>query len=73
MLAEVLIALLLEIIMQQCPNCWEPMSLTANRCPHCGQREAPAAPASRPGYPIWLVFFLMLVFAVLFVRYLGIL
>jgi predicted amidophosphoribosyltransferase len=65
----------LETIMQQCPNCWEPMSITANLCPHCGHGGRIAAQPSkrRSGYVLWLSFILMLAFAVLLVRYLGIL
>jgi len=70
-----LVATFLEMVMQQCPNCWEPMSITANLCPHCGHSEPIAAqpPKRRLGYIFWLLFLLMLSFAVLLVRYLGIL
>ena len=65
----------LEMAMQQCPNCWEPMSITANQCPHCGHSESIATQPSkrRLGFLFWLLFLLMLAFAVLLVRYLGIL
>jgi hypothetical protein len=58
--------------MQQCPNCWEPMSLTANLCPHCGHSESIATQPSkrRLGLLFWLLLLLlMLAFAVLLVRY----
>jgi len=60
--------------MQQCPNCWEPMSITANLCPHCGHSEPIAAqpPKRRLGYLFWVSFLLMIAFVFL-VRYLGIL
>jgi hypothetical protein len=61
--------------MQQCSNCWEPMSLTADMCPHCGHSERIATPPSkrRLGFLFWLLFLLlMLAFAVLLVRYHGI-
>jgi predicted amidophosphoribosyltransferase len=61
----------LEMVMQQCPNCWEPMSLTAKLCPHCGHGgptvvEPPKE--RRVGYLYWLSFLLMLAFAALLVR-----
>ena len=60
--------------MKQCPNCWEPMSLTARRCPHCGDGEPLAqAPERRLPYLFWLSSLLALAFAVLLLRYLGIL
>ena len=61
--------------MQQCPNCFEPMSMTADRCPHCGQGERIAAQPAKPrsGNLFWLSLLLVLAFAVLLVRYLGIL
>jgi hypothetical protein len=61
--------------MQQCPNCWEPMSITAKLCPHCGHGEPIATQPSkrRLSYLFWLSFLLMLAFAILLVRYLGIL
>ena len=60
--------------MQQCPNCWEPMSITANLCPHCGHTEPDATQPSkrRVGYLFWVSFLLMIAFVFL-VRYLGIL
>jgi hypothetical protein len=65
----------LEMVMQQCPNCWEPMSITANLCPHCGYSETIGIQPSkrRLGYLFWLSFLLILAFALLLVRYLGIL
>jgi hypothetical protein len=54
--------------MQQCPNCWEPMSITANLCPHCGHGEPTQPSKRRLGYLFWLSFLLMLAFAVLLVR-----
>ena len=70
-----LVPTFLGMVMQLCPNCWEPMSITANLCPHCGQSERIATQPSkrRLGYLFWLAFLLMLAFAVLLVRYLGIL
>jgi hypothetical protein len=62
--------------MQQCPNCWEPMSLRAKLCPHCGHSEPIATQPSkrRLGFLFWLLLLLlMLAFAVLLVRYHGIL
>lgn len=59
--------------MQQCPNCWEPMSLTAKVCPHCGNgKRIVEPPKRRRSYLPWLSFLLMLAFVVLLVRYLGI-
>ena len=61
--------------MQQCPNCWEPMSITAKLCPHCGHGDRIVTEPSkrRLGFLFWLLFLLMLAFAVLLVRYEGIL
>ena len=69
-----LVPTFLEMVMQQCPNCWEPMSITANLCPHCGHGEPIATQPSkrRLGYLFWLSFLLMLAFAVLLVRYLEV-
>ena len=63
------------IVMQQCPNCWEPMSLVAKVCPHCGHGESVAAPPSKRqlGSIFWLSLLLMLAFAALLTRFLGIL
>jgi hypothetical protein len=51
------------------------MSITANLCPHCGHSESiPTRPSKRRlGFLFWLLFLLMLAFAALLVRYLGIL
>jgi len=51
------------------------MSITANLCPHCGHSEPIATQPSkrRLGFLFWLLFLLMLAFAVLLVRYQGIL
>jgi hypothetical protein len=61
--------------MQQCPNCWEPMSITAKLCPHCGHDDRIVTkPSKRPlGFLFWLLFLLMLALGVLVVRYEGIL
>jgi hypothetical protein len=51
------------------------MSLSVKVCPHCGQSERIATQPSkrRLGYLFWLSFLLlMLAFAVLWFRYLGI-
>jgi hypothetical protein len=50
------------------------MSITANLCPHCGHGERIATQPSkrRLGYLFWLSFLLMLAFAVLLLRYVGI-
>jgi predicted amidophosphoribosyltransferase len=59
--------------MQQCPNCWEPMSITANVCPHCRHSESIAdLPAKRrPGSLFWLSSVLIVALGFLLVRYLG--
>src|SRR5207247_11041544 len=69
-----LVPTFLEMVMQQCPNCWEPMSITANLCPHCGYGKPIATQPSKRwlGYLFWLSFLLMLAFAVLLVRYLEV-
>jgi len=61
--------------MRQCPNCWEPMAITAMRCPHCGHGDKPPAqaPERRSPYLFWLSSLLALAFGVLLLRYLGIL
>jgi predicted amidophosphoribosyltransferase len=60
--------------MKQCPNCWEPMSLTAMRCPHCGNGEPLVqARERRPRYLLWLSSLLVLASALFLLRYLGIL
>ena len=61
--------------MKQCANCWEPMAITAKRCPHCGHGDEPPAQAPERGsrHLFWLSSLLALAFAVLLLRYLGIL
>ena len=63
----------LEKVMQQCPNCWEPMSITANVCPHCRYSEGVAEPPAKRQLSslFWLSFVLILALSALLVRYLG--
>ena len=59
--------------MQQCPNCWEPMSITANVCPHCRHSEGIADPPAKRGLGslFWLSMVLILALSALLVRYLA--